>query len=319
MAISVKEAVNKIELHYFFADTSHSMNALIRNKCELNLLGILKEIASVLGARVQVESEAYTEGGLVERFVLRSKGEYTKSLMAAIFHYVLPLEVDIEKVVNEENKEETKRAIEKIRRELKEHEKDEDSKVDMDNAAALFKNNLKIIKLKSNFYRQITNCEKSTKLAVQQLKDDNTPSGKPNTISRKKFDTYMLVADTLKPETDEKAVIEIISPVLKVGNYKWKGIYLATGRTINFAMKDNEFKNEVINTGTLFKNGTRIECTMESTRKMSEFGEVTVTGYSVLLVSRKLDDEASVDIAHAKPAKKKKEVELKQLDLFGGF
>jgi hypothetical protein len=178
---------------------------------------------------------------------------------------------------------------------------------------------LKIIKLKSNYYRQITNCEKVTKLSVQQLKEDNTLSGKANTINRKKFDTYMLVADTLKPETDEAAVIEIISPVLKVGNYKWKGIYLQTGKTINFSMKDDDFKNEVINQGALFKNGTRIECVMESTRKMSEFGEVTVTGYAVSVVIRKHDDNASTEIVHTKAPKKKKEPELQQLDLFGSL
>jgi hypothetical protein len=268
---------------------------------------------------VQIETEAYAEGGLRERFVLRSKSEFIRSLTVAIFHYVLPLEVDIEKVVNEENKEETRKATDKLRKELKDYEKDGETEIDIENAAMLFRHNLKIIKLKSNFYRQISNCEKVTKLSVQQLKNDDTTSGKPNTISRKKFGTYMLVADTLKPETDEAAVIEIISPVLKVGNYKWKGIYLASGKTINFSMKDNDFKNEVINQGALFKNGTRIECTMESTRKMSEFGEVTVTGYSVLIVTKKLDDNVSVEIPHAKPVKKKKEVELKQLDLFGSL
>ena len=108
MISPVKETVNKIELHYFFADTSHSMNALIRNKCEINLLGILKEISTVLNARLQIETEAYAEGGLKERFVLRSKSEFIRSFAAAVFHYVLSLEVDIEKTVSEENKEETK-------------------------------------------------------------------------------------------------------------------------------------------------------------------------------------------------------------------
>lgn len=319
MSIAAKEGVTKIELHYYFADTSHSMNAMIRNKCEVNLLGILKEINSVLNARLQVETEAYTPGGLCERLVLRGKSDYLKSLMAAVFHYVLPLEVDIEKVVNEENKEDTKKRTDKLRREIKEWERDGETKVDMDNVELLFRNNLKIIKLKSNFYRQITNAEKVIKLAVQQLKADDSPAGKPNTIVRKKFDTYMLVADTLKPETDEAAVIEIISPVLKVGNYKWKGIYLSTGKTINFNMKDDDFKNEVINQGALFKNGTRIECTLESTRKMSEFGEVTVTGYTVTIVTKKHDDVSATEITHAKPVKKKKEPELQQLDLFGSL
>jgi hypothetical protein len=319
MAISVREDVSKIELHYFFGDQSHSMNAAIRNKCELNLLGILKEISTILNSRLQIETEGYAEGGLRERFVLRSKSEYIRSFTAAVFHYVLQLEVDIEKVVNEENKEETKKATDKLRKEIKEYEKDNDNTIDMDNAAMLFRNNLKIIKLKSNFYRQISNCEKVTKLSVQQLKGDDSLSGKPNTISRRKFDTYMLVADTLKPETDEAALIEIISPVLKTGSYKWKGVYLSTGRIISFAMRDDDFKNEIINQGTLFKNGTRIECILDSTRKMSEFGEVTVTGYSVSRVIKKMDDAASIEIPHAKPPKKKKEVEIQQLDLFGSL
>jgi hypothetical protein len=319
MSISVKEGVTKIELHYFFADTSHSMNATIRNKCEVNLLGILKEISQTLGSRTLIESEAYTEGGLVERFVMRSKSEYARSFVAAVFHYVLPLEVDIEKVVNEEDKDATKKAIDKLRKELKEYEREGEGQIDIENAAALFRNNLKIIKLKSNFYRHISACEKVTKFSVQQLRDDNNSAAKAQIVSRKKFATYMLVADTLKPETDEAAVIEIISPVLKVGSYKWKGIYLATGKTINFSMKDEDFKNEVITQGTLFKNGTRIECVMESTRKMSEFGEVSVTGYAVHVVIKKLDGDASVEIAHAKPVKKKKEKEIQQLDLFGSM
>ncbi len=319
MSISIKEAVSKIELHYFLSDASHSMNAMIRNKCELNLLGIFKEISTVLNARIQIEAEAHTEGGLLERYVLRAKSELGRSLAAAIFHYVLPLEVDIEKAVNEEDKEEIRKRIDKLRKELKESERDGVNVIDMSNVEMLFRSNLKIIKLKSNYYRQITNCEKTTKISVIRLRQDNTEVGKANVISRKKFDTYMLVADTLKPENDKAAVIEIISPVLKLGNYKWKGIYLTNGKTISFSMRDEDFKNEVINQGTLFKNGTRIECKLEISRKMSEFGEVTVTGYQVLSVARKIDGDASVEITHTKPAKKKKEVELKQLDLFGSL
>ena len=79
MSISFKEVANKIELHYFFSDESHSMNALVRNKCEHNLLGILKERSTVLNARLNVETEAYTEGGLKERFVLLSNSEFLRS------------------------------------------------------------------------------------------------------------------------------------------------------------------------------------------------------------------------------------------------
>lgn len=319
MSISFKETAGKIELHYFFSDESHSMNALIRNKCEHNLLGILKEISTVLNARQKIETEAYTEGGLKERFVLLGNSEFLRSFATAVFHYVLPLEVDIEKTVSEENKEDTKQRIEKLRKELKDHERDNDSKIDLENVATLFRNNLKIIKLKSNFYRQLSGCEKVTKFAVQRVNPAGEYVGKANTINRKRFDTYMLIADTLKPETDEAAVIEIISPVLKTGSYKWKGIYLQTGKIINFYMKDEAFKNEVISQSIPFKNGTRIECTLESTRKMNEFGTEVVTGYSVMVVTKKLDDQVVMEMPQPRTVRKKKEPELKQLDLFGSL
>ncbi|MCW5907678.1 MAG: hypothetical protein KIS94_07465 [Chitinophagales bacterium] len=315
----VKENVNKVELHYFFADESHSMNALIRNKCESYLLGIFKEISSVLNARLLTESEAFTEGGLREKFLLRGKHEHLCSFAASVFHYILPLEVDIEKVVSEENKQSAKQSIEQLRKELKEYEHDKNFKINMENAAALFAGNLKIIKLKSNFFRHLSNSEKVTKLSVQLLNADGTHSGKANVVNRKRFSTYMLVADTLKPETDEAAMIEIVSPVLKTGSYKWKGVYVQKGKTINFSMKDVAFKEEVINQSIPFKNGTRIECVLESTRKMNEFGEVVVTGYSVLTVSKKLDGESVTETPQGKVVRKKKEVEMQQLDLFGSL
>ncbi len=319
MSIPFKETAGKIELHYFFSDESHSMNALIRNKCEHNLLGIFKEISTVLNARQKVETEAYTEGGLKERFVLLGNSAFMSSFVTTVFHFVLPLEVDIEKTVSEENKEETKERIEKLRKELKEHERDSEFKIDMENVATLFRNNLKIIKLKSNFYRQLSGCEKVTKFAIQRVNEAGEYVGKVNTINRKRFDTYMLIADTLKPETDEAAVIEIISPVLKNGSYKWKGIYMQTGKIINFYMKDEAFKNDVISQSIPFKNGTRIECTLESTRKMNEFGTEVVTGYSVMVVSKKLDDQVVMEMPQPRNIRKKKEPELKQLDLFGSL
>lgn len=319
MITAIKENVNKVEIHYYFSDESHSMNALIRNKCESYLLGILKEISSVINGRLLIETEAFAEGGLREKYVLKGKHEFLRAFAASVFHYVLPLEVNIEKVVSEENKQETKQRIDKLRKDLKEYERDNDYKIDMENAALIFAGNLKIIKLKSNFFRQITNSEKVTKLAVQLVDAKDEYISKANTVSRKRFDSYMLVADTLKPETDDKALIEIISPVLKTGSYKWKGIYVQSGKTINFAMKDNDFKNDVISQSIPFKNGTRIECILESTRKMNEFGETVITGYSVLTVNKKVDDQVVVETPQGKTARKKKETEMQQLDLFGSL
>lgn len=312
-----KDLLSKIELHYYFSDSSHSMNASILNKCEQSLLGIFKEISSILNARLQIEAEALKEGGLVARYVARGRSELLRSVSLSVFQYVLPLELDIERTINEEDKDELKLNIERLRREIREHEKDHFNKIDTTNLESIFRNNLKIIKLKSNFYRQLSSSEKVTKFSVQPINFEGKLSGKPVVVARKQFDTFMLVADTLKPETDKKAIIEVISPVLSTGSYKWKGIYAKTGRVISFAMRDLDFKEEVIKQSIPFKNGTQIQCVLESSRKLNEFGEQVVTGYSVLTVTSKQDDQVKVEIVPKQTPKKKKEVVIQQLDLFG--
>lgn len=61
----IKQA-NKIELHYFFRDETHTMNAFVRNECEKELLTIIKEVILSLDIEVDIESEAFKEGGLKE-------------------------------------------------------------------------------------------------------------------------------------------------------------------------------------------------------------------------------------------------------------
>lgn len=55
---------SKLELHYFLQDNAHKMDAIVRNKCEHELLEIVKEITQSLGVELTIESEAFIEGGL---------------------------------------------------------------------------------------------------------------------------------------------------------------------------------------------------------------------------------------------------------------
>ena len=315
----IKSTVSKVELHYFFPGDSHSMDALVRNKCESELLAIMKEISSVTGARLKVETEAFNVGGLVERFVLHAKNELMQGVVAEILSQVLVQEVDLKQVMNEVDKQSRKERVDELRKHLKEVGKEDGGDIDMDAVLNVFYNNLKLIKLKSNFYKHLQGYDKVTKYSVQILDDNNKSLKRATVVSRNQFVKYILETDTLKPETDETAVIEIISPVLKDGNYKWKGLYLKTDRIINFSMKDADFKKEVVSNAVPFKNGTRIECTLEISRKVNEFGEMTVTGYSVPLVVKKQDDEVAVETTQGKTVRKKKEAERQQLDLFGSL
>ena len=56
----------KFELHYYLKDNSHAMNAFVRNKAEKNFLEAVKRIGELLDSELNIETEAYQEGGLIE-------------------------------------------------------------------------------------------------------------------------------------------------------------------------------------------------------------------------------------------------------------
>jgi hypothetical protein len=76
------QPLKKIELHYFFLDDSHLMNALIRNKCEAEFLAVATEVSSILGIPLDIDSEALKEGGLKE--VWKAVGENSAQIALVI-------------------------------------------------------------------------------------------------------------------------------------------------------------------------------------------------------------------------------------------
>ncbi|MBK6957738.1 MAG: hypothetical protein IPH22_04495 [Nitrosomonas sp.] len=56
----------RFQVHYYFDDESHSMNAFVRNRAEKDLLEAVKRVTELLEAPVEIETEAYQQGGLVE-------------------------------------------------------------------------------------------------------------------------------------------------------------------------------------------------------------------------------------------------------------
>ena len=70
---------NKLELHYFFSenDKSHSMDAVIRNRCEHELLQIFGSISTELNILIKTDTEAHKEGGLNEfyNFTITAEGQ----------------------------------------------------------------------------------------------------------------------------------------------------------------------------------------------------------------------------------------------------
>ncbi|GJH23812.1 hypothetical protein [Caballeronia novacaledonica] len=54
---------SRLEVHYYLTDDLHTMDALVRNRCEADFLAAVAYIAESLGARVHFEATVPTEGG----------------------------------------------------------------------------------------------------------------------------------------------------------------------------------------------------------------------------------------------------------------
>jgi hypothetical protein len=325
--------INKLELHYLFSDEdkTHTMDAIVRNRCEHELLQIVGTIAKELNVQIKVETEAYDKGGLIEfyTFIGTAEGQAIMALAnltittLGILISRIPLKKSkldkLEQTLNIEEKrlniEAQKLNIAILQKEL-EDKKINSTNINIEKLEYVLTNNIKILKHKSNFYKTLNNYPKVKKISTVPIDDSNKPLDEPTIVERKDFEKFILESDSLEPIPDDNAKIEIISPVLKKGKYKWKGIYDKLGTVIEFSMKDKEFKDNVVEEGIPFKNGTVIDCIVEIERKIDDLGNVFNSNYSVLTVLNQHDETASIETVKGKKIRQKKEFDKMQLKLF---
>lgn len=315
---------NKFELHYFFSedDISHSIDANTRHKCEHELLQIIYEITKSFDSKVKVETEAYKEGGVKEiwSFLSSDNGQLTIiiSLLTLILSRIPLSKTKLEKKDLKLSIKERKLNIKLLEEELK-AKKIPESKIDIDKIEVLVNNNYKVIKHKSNFYKQLFRYPKVKKISTAILNSKNEIVEEAKIVERKDFENFILDSDDLDSITDENATIEIISPVLKKGSYKWRGVYNEIGIVIEFTMKDKLFKNSIIDSGVTFKSGTFIDCVLKIERKIDDLGNIFNSNYSVLTVIKQHNDGVSIETPQGKAYKKRKIEQKQQLLLFEDY
>lgn len=103
---------------------------------------------------------------------------------------------------------------------------------------------------------------------------DPSAQADESTVPRADFIKFIQASNNLPVEPIEDARIEIVAPVLKEGDYKWKGAY--DGQAISFTMGDEVFKSSVLLGDVSFQHGSTIECVLNIHRKFDEVGEVVL-------------------------------------------
>lgn len=291
-----------LELHYHLRDHSHTMDALVRNKCEAEILAAFTHIAHQLGVEVRLESTAYREGGLKEIWSFLGTNSAQLALLLTIIVLIFSRYPTSDPEIDTLNKEVLKLTIEekrlnlqKLRREAGEKQPSADAASD---AAHVIEGDLKVATRRSNFYRGLIGYEKVTAVGFALLPEHQVSAPDEKQVQRSDFSKFVQLTDRLPVEVIDEANIEIVAPVLREGNYPWKGQY--NNQPINFAMLDEMFKSSVLLRQVSFQHGSTIKCVLNIHRKFDEVGDVKITGYSVTTVLEKSDDGAAEETPQGK-------------------
>lgn len=312
------ELAQKFEIHYYLSDNSHSMNSLVKNKCETEFLAVANEIANILGVELVWESQALEEGGIREVWSAIGTNNAQIALVVSILAFIWSMVPQEDQELLELQKTEARLSIEQKKLEIQRLKQEIENKPPtpdaIKSAVHITIDSYKVVTRRSNFYKSISECPKVYQIGFSTRTIENKSLEKENVVISREFRQFFLKSNELEPQKIASARIEIVSPVLKEGKSKWKGIY--EGESISFAMNDNDFKNDVLSQKISFKNGSEIICALVIHKKIDELGDIVTSGYSVDIVLESIESGLPKETTQGKKFRHTQKQLESQTDLF---
>jgi rRNA processing protein Gar1 len=288
----------EFKVHYHLDGGVHRMDALVRNRAEGELLALLKEVGAVLGLPVHVETEAYGEGGLVEFLNLIFQNKEQIGFVMAVLGPLLASPFYLDKY--KQSKQQTQLNelnLQKFKLEIKEKEvaaaeregkKSAEAKNEVlpleamptpDAIAQALLTRKKIARRRSNFYVILLI---DAQIGAVGFVPSHRKDAIEHMVNRGNFADFVIATSDLEPLVYEHIALEIVSPVLRPGSIKWRGLF--EKKVVSFELQDQAFRSEVVSQNVQFQNGTTLICDFEVHQREDDTGEIEVTGYSVTKV-----------------------------------
>ena len=271
---------NTVELHYYFTDQEHRIDAFVQNRCEHELLVLMKELTKYFEFEFSIETELTQSGGIRKFFKIKpndlSKKDKkqidiavrTAICTALITSFIInPLSIPATKIVSNlmdkifEDKELAEIEKEKAKEELK------SLKLDNIKKQQEIESNAQLRISRSNFYEILNEYERLDSVEFLEEDEQKNRAIVYQRIPQIDFEKYIIQQDTLEDEIVENAMVAIVSPVLskKTKDIKWRGYY--NGELIPLIMKSEEFVTSVDEGLIEFKNGFIINCNLRIERE----------------------------------------------------
>jgi len=307
-AIPLMKSFDSFQIHYYFNDESHKMDAFIQNRCEKEFLFIVSEISKKFEIEIEILTEPLADGGLKRKFKIIEKSARKYPLTAGLIVAFLisiftkPMEHLSSKMIDKffEDNELIELQKENLRKENRNLDIDFELKINQ-----LPANNV-IRRRVSNFYEELDTYPKVEKVSFQKV-SENIPIENEIYIHKNKFKNFILPTNDLEPQDLENVAIEIISPVLKKGKYKWRGIY--QGQVISFYMKSKDFKTKVQNGQIKFINGSAIKADVQIDRYLDGDGNEKIKNIDVIAVTEYIEQGKSIETEEGKKKRRDREAE----------
>jgi hypothetical protein len=311
----------KLQFHYWFSDKSHTMDALIHNKCERELLELTKAVAKICGVNIKMETEPSGKGGLKSWLTVTAKSpKKTAVTKIALVNTVVaacvatPGQISMSEVGNAlldslAGKVSEEAGNEQLQKDI------HALKIDFANLLPLLDQNSVVKKRRSTFYDLLRKYQKVKSISVALTDETKKPITEEQLVAREEFKSFIVSSNTVAPQIIENAEIEIISPVLMKGKHKWRGMY--KGEPISFVMKSDDFMTLVQSGKVEFKSGSTIACTLQIEKKINGVGVERIMGYNILGVASYSENGKTIETPEAKQKQKQAVVSKRQLDLFG--
>lgn len=290
----------EFKVHYHLSGGEHKMDAVVRNRAECELLALLKEVGVVLGLPVHLETQAYGEGGLVEYLNLVFQNKDQIGTVMALLSPLLGAPFYIDKI--KQSKQQTvlnELNLQKIRLEIKEKEaaaaaREAEKVKGIDNKNKAFElepppapdeiaqallTRKKVARRRSNYYEALLNDSRINAVGFAPSHSKNFMELR---VPREKFSAYVIAKSDLEPLVYDRISLEVVSPVLRSGAIKWRGIF--EKKIVSFELLDQVFRSEVASQKVQFQNGTTLICDFEVYQREDDAGDVEIAGYAVTRV-----------------------------------
>lgn len=272
---------NQLLLHYYFHNDSHEIDAIFRNECEKELLMLFQEVINDLDLHIRIGAGPPKEGGFIEIWKFINENAEILSLFISVVSLILTaypvknkkldqLQIENLELDNLLKKEELKKLGIHNVKQLDENKLQE--------VILFLLKNYRIVWRRSNFFKKLTRNPRVKKIGFKKMKDYESYEEEKQ-VRLGDYEQFILFDEEIPDVKNVEVNIDLISSVLKNGNFKWRGF--SNGQIVNFLMEDAYFKKMVFEGLIKHTSNVSLRVIINHSRKIDDTGQIKITKYYV--------------------------------------